>query len=103
LFKTRYRNENRCSSFNGETIEADKFAVNDKHKKAWIKTILYNSIFFPIADIISSLYALVLLYSGIKILNGDNFTTFGDLFSYTMFYVMLFLYAKLPINSMKCN
>jgi hypothetical protein len=33
--------------FTREVIEADKFKeINDKHKKAWIKTILYNSIFF---------------------------------------------------------
>jgi hypothetical protein len=25
-----------------------------------------------------------------QILNGDNFTTFGDLFSYTMFYCHVF-------------
>lgn len=78
--------------FNREKIEYDKFKeINDKHKKAWIKTILYNSIFFPIADIISSLtLGFIVLYGGIKILNGDNFTTFGDLFSYTMFIGMLF-------------
>lgn len=78
--------------FNREDIEADKFReINDKHKKAWIKTILYNSIFFPIADIISSLtLGFIVLYGGIRILNGDNFTTFGDLFSYTMFIGMLF-------------
>jgi ABC-type multidrug transport system fused ATPase/permease subunit len=78
--------------FNREEIEADKFKeINDKHKKAWIKTILYNSIFFPIADIISSLtLGFIIFYGGIKILNGDNFTTFGDLFSYTMFIGMLF-------------
>lgn len=78
--------------FNREDIEADKFKeINDKHKKAWIKTILYNSIFFPIADIISSLtLGFIVLYGGIRILNGDNFTTFGDLFSYTMFIGMLF-------------
>jgi ABC-type multidrug transport system fused ATPase/permease subunit len=78
--------------FNREKIEYDKFKeINDKHKKAWIKTILYNSIFFPIADIISSLtLGFIVLYGGIKILNGDNFTTFGDLFSYTMFIAMLF-------------
>ena len=41
--------------FNREDIEAEKFKeINGKHNKAWIKTILYNSIFFPIADIISS-------------------------------------------------
>lgn len=78
--------------FNRETIEAEKFKnINDKHKTAWIKTILYNSIFFPIADIISSLtLGFVVLYGGINILNGDHFTTFGDLFSYTMFIGMLF-------------
>lgn len=78
--------------FNRETIEAEKFSeINQKHNKAWIKTILYNSIFFPIADIISSLtLGFVVLYGGIKILNGDHFTTFGDLFSYTMFIGMLF-------------
>jgi ABC-type multidrug transport system fused ATPase/permease subunit len=78
--------------FNREDIEAEKFSeINDKHRKAWIKTILYNSIFFPIADIITSLtLGFVVLYGGIKILNGDHFTTFGDLFSYTMFIGMLF-------------
>jgi len=78
--------------FNREEIELEKFKeINDKHKKAWIKTILYNSIFFPIADIISSLtLGFIVLYGGIKILNGDHFTTFGDLFSYTMFIGMLF-------------
>ncbi|KVV15287.1 ABC transporter ATP-binding protein [Flavobacterium sp. TAB 87] len=78
--------------FNREKIELDKFReINDKHKTAWIKTILYNSIFFPIADIISSLtLGCVVLYGGTQILNGDTFTTFGDLFSYTMFISMLF-------------
>lgn len=78
--------------FTREIIEADKFKeINDKHKKAWIRTILYNSIFFPIADIISSLtLGFIVMYGGMKILNGDTFTTFGDLFSYTMFISMLF-------------
>jgi len=78
--------------FNREDIEAKKFSeINDKHRKAWVKTILYNSIFFPIADIISSLtLGFVVLYGGINILNGDHFTTFGDLFAYTMFIGMLF-------------
>lgn len=78
--------------FNREAIEYEKFkAINEKHNKAWIKTILYNSIFFPIADIISSLcLALVVLYGGFHILDGAKFTSFGDLFSYTMFIGMLF-------------
>ena len=78
--------------FSREAIEYEKFSeINSKHNKAWIKTILYNSIFFPIADIISSLtLGFIVLYGGFKILNGDPFTTFGDLFSYTMFIGMLF-------------
>ena len=78
--------------FNREKIEFEKFKeINQKHNVAWIKTILYNSIFFPIADIISSLtLGFVVLYGGFHILDGDKFTTFGDLFSYTMFIGMLF-------------
>lgn len=78
--------------FTREQIEAEKFSeINDKHNKAWIKTVWYNSIFFPIADIISSLtLGAVVLYGGLRILGGDQFTTFGDLFSYTMFIGMLF-------------
>ena len=78
--------------FNREDIEYEKFKeINNKHNKAWIKTILYNSIFFPIADIISSLtLGAVVLYGGFHIIDGDKFTTFGDLFSYTMFIGMLF-------------
>jgi len=78
--------------FNREEIEAQKFSeINAKHNKAWIKTILYNSIFFPIADIITSLtLGFVVWYGGNKILNNDSITTFGDLFSYTMFIGMLF-------------
>jgi ABC-type multidrug transport system fused ATPase/permease subunit len=78
--------------FNREAIEAQKFSdINDKHRKAWIKTILYNSIFFPIADIISSFtLAFIVWYGGNQILGGGTQTTFGDLFSYTMFIGMLF-------------
>lgn len=78
--------------FNRENIEAEKFkTINDKHRKAWVKTIWYNSIFFPIADIISSLtLGFIVWYGGLRIIAGDEITTFGDLFSYTMFIGMLF-------------
>ncbi len=78
--------------FNREEIEAEKFSIiNGKHNHAWIRTILYNSIFFPIADFISSLtLGVVVWYGGLRILGGDDFTTFGDLFAYTMFIAMLF-------------
>ena len=78
--------------FNREDIEFEKFQeINAKHKKAWIKTIFYNSIFFPIADIISSLtLGFIVLYGGYRIIGGDQTTSFGDIFSYTMYIGMLF-------------
>src|SRR5690606_33668615 len=70
--------------FSREEIEYEKFKqINKKHNDAWLKNILYNSIFFPIADIISSLtLGFVIWYGGLNILNGDGLTNFGDLFAY---------------------
>ncbi|ESU26643.1 ABC transporter, ATP-binding/membrane-spanning protein [Flavobacterium limnosediminis JC2902] len=78
--------------FNREEIELEKFKqINQLHNKAWLKNILYNSIFFPIADILSSLtLGLVVWYGGWNIMHGDTMTTFGDLFAYTMLIGMLF-------------
>lgn len=78
--------------FNREDIEYEKFKeINQKHNVAWIKTILYNSIFFPIADIISSItLGVIVLYGGFQILNGNPFTTVGQMTAYTMFIGMLF-------------
>jgi ABC-type multidrug transport system fused ATPase/permease subunit len=78
--------------FNREAIEYEKFkSINEKHKKAWVKTILYNSIFFPIADIISSLtLGFIVLYGGFQIIDGNSFTTLGQMTAYTMFIGMLF-------------
>ncbi|MDM1396162.1 ABC transporter ATP-binding protein [Myroides odoratimimus] len=78
--------------FTREEIEYEKFKeINHKHNVAWLKNILYNSIFFPIADIVSSLtLGFVIWYGGMSIVQGDNLTSFGDLFAYTMLITMLF-------------
>ena len=78
--------------FNREQVEYNKFKeINNKHKNAWLKNILYNSIFFPIADLVSSItLGLIIWYGGISIIDGDNLTTFGDLFAYTLLISMLF-------------
>jgi ATP-binding cassette, subfamily B, multidrug efflux pump len=78
--------------FTRETIEFEKFKeINNKHRVAWVKNVLYNSIFFPIVDIISSLtLSFIIWYGGISILNGDHMTTFGDLFAYTMYITIFF-------------
>jgi len=78
--------------FNREEIEYQKFeAINKKHNDAWQKNILYNSIFFPIADIISQLtLGFVIMYGGYSIIGGDKFTTVGALFGYISMIPLLF-------------
>lgn len=77
--------------FSREQIEYDKFkAINDKHRKAWLKNVLYNSVFFPVADIVSSItLGIVVWYGAGDIIQGGN-TSMGDLITYTMLIGMLF-------------
>jgi len=78
--------------FTQEENELNKFEqINMAHNKAWLKNILYNSIFFPVSEILSSLtLAAVVWYGGHQIIDGGTETTFGDLFSYTLFIQLLF-------------
>jgi ATP-binding cassette, subfamily B, multidrug efflux pump len=78
--------------FTREAIELEKFkGINDKHRKAWIENVWYNSIFFPIADIISSLtLSVIFWYGGIIISNTNDATVLGDLFAYTMYITIFF-------------
>ena len=56
-----------------EYIEFEK--INEKHKKAWIKTVWYNSIFFPIAEMASSVaIGLVVWYGGLNAAEGGVIT-----------------------------
>lgn len=78
--------------FNREKIELEKFKeINHKHNKAWLKNILYNSIFFPIADIISSItLGLVVYFGALFIINGNTDTSVGQLISFNMYISMLY-------------
>lgn len=78
--------------FTRETTEYKNFTkINERHKKGWLKTVWYNSIFFPIAEILSSItLAAIILKGGYDILGGSTTTTLGDLVSFTMFIPMLF-------------
>ena len=77
--------------FSREEIEYKKFKdINDKHRKAWLKNVMYNSVFFPIADIFSSItLGVVVWYGAGDIIQGGT-TTMGDLVTYTMLVSMLF-------------
>jgi ATP-binding cassette, subfamily B, multidrug efflux pump len=78
--------------FTREAIELEKFKeINDKHRKAWVKNVWYNSIFFPFADIVTSLtLTLIIWYGGFSIIGGDHLTTVGQLFAYTMYIPIFF-------------
>ncbi|WP_225034975.1 ABC transporter ATP-binding protein [Winogradskyella sp. SM1960] len=78
--------------FTREDVEYKKFkAINERHKKGWLKTVWYNSIFFPIAEFLASLtMAMVILVGGFDAISGSGGTTLGELISFTMFIPMLF-------------
>ncbi|WP_220455455.1 ABC transporter ATP-binding protein [Tenacibaculum pelagium] len=59
--------------FNREKIEFQNFVeINDKHAKAHIKTVWYYSIFFPIAEILSSIaIGLIVWYGGLQVVEGE--------------------------------
>ncbi|MEN8857287.1 MAG: ABC transporter ATP-binding protein [Flavobacteriaceae bacterium] len=76
--------------FSREQIEYENFKeINNKHKKAHVKTVWYYSIFFPIAEILSSIaVGLIVWYGGYQILEG--FTTVGAVIAFIKMSQMLF-------------
>jgi subfamily B ATP-binding cassette protein MsbA len=77
--------------FHREKIEYDHFvSINEKHKKAWLKTVWYNSIFFPIAEISSSItLGLLVWYGGLNVVVG-GFISMGTIFLFIQMSQMLF-------------
>ncbi|WP_370001102.1 ABC transporter ATP-binding protein [Winogradskyella sp.] len=77
--------------FTRETTEYKKFKqINERHKKGWLKTVWYNSIFFPIAEFVSSLtMGAVIWFGGINTVVGQT-ASMGDLIAFTMFIPLLF-------------
>ncbi|WP_400077143.1 ABC transporter ATP-binding protein [Winogradskyella sp. R77965] len=77
--------------FTREETEYKKFkAINERHKKGWLKTVWYNSIFFPIAEFVSSLtLGAVIWIGGLNTVVGQT-ASLGDLIAFTMFIPMLF-------------
>lgn len=77
--------------FTREETEYRKFKeINARHRKGWLKTVWYNSVFFPIAEFLSSLtLGVVVWYGGLNIIS-DNLASQGDLFAFIMMIPMLF-------------
>ena len=77
--------------FNREKVEIDKFnQINIKHRDAWLRTVWINSIFFPIAEISTSIcIGLLVWYGGFNNLNGENISL-GTLFLFISMSGLLF-------------
>ena len=77
--------------FNRQKIEYTNFvSINEKHKRAWLKTVWFNSIFFPIAEISSSVtIGLLVWYGGFDIISGGDISL-GTIFLFIQMSQMLF-------------
>lgn len=77
--------------FNRELLDHDLFRkINLKHKNAWLKTVWFNSIFFPVAEISSSItVGLLVWYGGLNVSSGEG-VTLGVIFLFIQMSQMLF-------------
>ncbi len=78
--------------FNSEKSELKKFkAINEEHKKANVRSVLYYSIYFPVAEIISATGVGLLIWYGAKAALHQEITgvSIGMLIAFIM-YIQLF-------------
>ncbi len=78
--------------FTREEKEYEQFKeINDKHRKGWIKTVWYNSIFFPIAEMSTSItIGLIVWYGGLRVMAGSEAITLGVIVAFIELSQMLF-------------
>ncbi len=89
--------------FNREEIEKEKFRlINEKHQNAWLKTVWYNSIFFPIAEMSYSIgIGLVVYFGVIQNLTKEGFNDVGTIVAF--FFLMDLLFRPLRQIADKFN
>ena len=78
--------------FNRQKIEYENFKnINERHKQAWLKTVWYNSIFFPISEISTSItIGLLVWYAGFNNIADENSVSLGTIFLFIQLSQMLF-------------
>ena len=78
--------------FHREQTEADAFEqINKKHQDAWLKTVWYNSIFFAVAELLSSItVGLIVWYGGVQNVGGITAERYGDIFTFILLSSLLF-------------
>jgi ATP-binding cassette, subfamily B, multidrug efflux pump len=76
--------------FNSEKIEFNKFhAINTKHRDENIKSIMYYSIYYPVAEVIAALGTGLVVWFGAKqMLNAE--VTYGTVTAFIMFINIFF-------------
>jgi subfamily B ATP-binding cassette protein MsbA len=77
--------------FTREKTEYERFKeINTDHRKAWIRTVWYNSIFFPIAEMAGAVATgLVVWYGGLNVIGGGA-VTLGLVVAFIQYAEMLF-------------
>lgn len=77
--------------FAQEREELENFKkINEKHKQAWLKTIWYNSIFFPIGDLCISITIALIVWFGGRQIVGNNVYDLGNIFLFIQLTQQLF-------------
>ena len=77
--------------FAREEIEYQNFkAINARHRKGWIKTVWYNSVFFPIAELLSSITLGTVIWVGGLNTVLEQTASVGDLTAFIMMVPMIF-------------
>ena len=76
--------------FNSEDAEYKKFkAINQEHKKANLKSVMYYSIYFPVAEVIQAAgIGLVVWFGASNVIQGE--LTLGVLIAFIMYIQMFF-------------
>jgi|TARA_B110000285_G_C15131019_1_gene623606 ATP-binding cassette, subfamily B, multidrug efflux pump len=76
--------------FNREEQEFEKFkTINELHKKAHVKTVWANSVFFPVVEVLSAFSLAFVVWWGAGSIVEDSIT-FGELFAFILYIYMLF-------------
>lgn len=76
--------------FNSEDREFKKFKkINNEHRKANLRSVMYYSVYYPVAEVIQAIGIGLLVWYGAKGVVGE-FTTIGILIAFIMYIQMFF-------------
>jgi len=78
--------------FGSEKREFEKFKeINKEHKAAHLKSVLYYSVYFPVAEIIAAMGVGLLVWYGARgVISGGTGITIGTLTAFIMYIQMFF-------------